>query len=272
MPELKPGYPEGSLDVEQDPYNGTFWMGMMYQAAIAKFDPDQKKFVKLLEIPKALNNIDTQLNMLGLNYKVDGKIWTNDAGNAGHLPRRPQDRRMGDVPALEGAAAQGPILDLRHRCRTRRTISSSPSSCRNYIGRIDAKTVKVTWYQTPSQHTRAAAHGDRQERQALVRRVWRQRHRHVRHQDARNSPEWKLPTPYTAPYYVTFDKNGELWTGGMTTDRVVRLDPKTGKTVEYLMPSDTNIRRVFVDNWTNPVTFWTGANHSATIVRVEPLD
>ena len=27
-----------------------------------------------------MNDIDTQINMLGLNYKVDGKMWTNDAG------------------------------------------------------------------------------------------------------------------------------------------------------------------------------------------------
>ena len=84
--------------------------------------------------------------------------------------------------------------------------------------------------------------------------------------------EWLVPTPWSGPYDVTWDKNGELWTGGMTTDRVVRFNPKTSQTVEYLMPTDTNIRRVFVDNSTTPVTFWTGSNHGAAIVKVEPLD
>jgi streptogramin lyase len=84
--------------------------------------------------------------------------------------------------------------------------------------------------------------------------------------------EWSLPTPWTGPYYPVVDRNGEIWTGGMTTDRVVRLDPKTNKTVEYMLPKDTNIRRVFVDNTTNPVTFWTGSNHGASIVKLEPLD
>jgi virginiamycin B lyase len=27
-----------------------------------------------------------------------------------------------------------------------------------------------------------------------------------------------------------------------------------------------------VDNSTSPVTFWTGSNHGASIVKVEPLD
>ena len=58
----------------------------------------------------------------------------------------------------------------------------------------------------------------------------------------------------------------------MTTDRVVRLDPKTGRAVEYLLPKETNIRHVFVDNSTTPVTFWAGSNHGAAIVKVEPLD
>ena len=96
--------------------------------------------------------------------------------------------------------------------------------------------------------------------------------RRGRHTKTQKFTEWPLPTPWTAPYYVTWDKNGELWTGGMTTDRVVRLNPKTGEAVEYLLPRETNIRRVFVDNSTTPVTFWTGSNHGAAVVKVEPLD
>ena len=84
--------------------------------------------------------------------------------------------------------------------------------------------------------------------------------------------EWVLPTPWGQPYDVVTDKNGEAWTGSMMSDRVSRLDPKTGDFVEYLLPKTTNIRRVFVDNSTSPVTFWTGSNHGASIVKVEPLD
>ena len=58
----------------------------------------------------------------------------------------------------------------------------------------------------------------------------------------------------------------------MSTDRVVRLDPKTGMAVEYLMPTGTNMRTVYVDNSTTPVTFWVGSNHAHALVKVEPLD
>jgi len=36
----------------------------------------------------------------------------------------------------------------------------------------------------------------------------------------------------------------------MTTDRVGGLDPKSGQAVEYPLPRDTNMRRMFVDNST----------------------
>jgi len=58
----------------------------------------------------------------------------------------------------------------------------------------------------------------------------------------------------------------------MLTDRVVRLDPKSGQATEYPLPRPTNARRVFVDNSTTPPTFWVGSNHGASIVKVEPLD
>ena len=85
-------------------------------------------------------------------------------------------------------------------------------------------------------------------------------------------PKPDRATPWTAPYDVIADKNGEAWTAGMNSDRVVRLDPRTGQTTEYPLPKFTNIRKVYVDNSTTPVTFWAGSNHGASIMRVEPLD
>ena len=58
----------------------------------------------------------------------------------------------------------------------------------------------------------------------------------------------------------------------MSSDRILRFDPAAGKSVEYLLPRQTNVRRVFVDNSTTPVTFWVGSNHGASIIRLQPLD
>ena len=58
----------------------------------------------------------------------------------------------------------------------------------------------------------------------------------------------------------------------MSSDRILRFDPASGKSVEYLLPRQTNVRRVFVDNRSSPVTFWVGSNHGASIIRLQPLD
>ena len=84
--------------------------------------------------------------------------------------------------------------------------------------------------------------------------------------------EWPAPTKESWPYDVTADKNGEVWSAGEYSDRVLRLDPKTGGFTEYLLPRPTNVRRVFVDNRTTPVTFWVGNNHGASIVKMEPSE
>ncbi len=84
--------------------------------------------------------------------------------------------------------------------------------------------------------------------------------------------EWQVTPRWSAPYDVITDKNEEAWTGSMLSDQVTRLNTRTGEAINYLLPRTTNIRRVFVDNSTTPVTFWAGSNHGASIVKVEPLE
>jgi len=60
--------------------------------------------------------------------------------------------------------------------------------------------------------------------------------------------------------------------GRWLTDQVTRLNTKTGEMADYLLPRTTNIRRVFVDNATTPVSFWIGSNDGASIVKVEALE
>jgi streptogramin lyase len=84
--------------------------------------------------------------------------------------------------------------------------------------------------------------------------------------------EWPMPTPWTNVYDAISDTSGYAWAGGMNNDRVVRVNTKTGETVEYLLPRLTNIRRVNVDNATPVPTFWIGNNLGATLIKVEPIE
>jgi streptogramin lyase len=268
--EFKPGYPVGLLDLDFDKA-GNLWMDLMFQGAIARFDMKTEQF-RYYPVPAEKNNTVTQLNMLGLNHHVDGKVWTKNVGSR-EVYRI--DVATGQYETFEPMKLLDQVTEGRH------TIYGIASDSRNnlylmefqdnYIGRIDAQTGKITFFRAPTKFSRnRRGIMDEQDR------LWFAEYRgnKIGMFDTRTETfkEYPMPTPWTGPYYPAVDKNGEVWTGGMTTDRVVRLDVKTGAAVEYLMPRETNIRRVFVDNSTTPVTFWTGSNHGAAIVKVEPLD
>lgn len=268
LPELKHGSPTGSLDLKRDK-DGTLWFGMMYQGALAKFDPKSEKF-QLFPVAKERNRDDTQLNMLTMNYGVDGKMWTNDAGPSTILRLDVNSGKyesFDPLAMLPGGRVGKSIYDIAADSQNNLYMTEFQS---NYIVRLDAKTGAITSYQTPTALSRnRRGNMDDQDR------FWFAEYRgnKIGMFDTRRErfSEWPLPA-LTQPYDVIWDKNGELWTGGMTTDRVVRLDPKTGESVEYPLARDTNMRHMFVDNTTTPVTFWVGSNHGASIVRVEPLD
>src|SRR6185436_1983989 len=141
----------------------------------------------------------------------------------------------------------------------------------HHIGRIDAKTGEVKIF--PALTPRSAPRRGQMDAQD---RLWFAEYRgdRIGMFDTRTERfrEWIVPTKWSSPYDVVLDKNEEAWTGSMINDLVTRLNTKTGEFVEYLLPRTTNIRRVFVDNRTTPVTFWVGSNHGASIVKLEPLD
>jgi virginiamycin B lyase len=81
-----------------------------------------------------------------------------------------------------------------------------------------------------------------------------------------------VPTKWSLPYQAKIDRNGDLWAGGMASDRIARINTKTGEMVEYQLPANTNIRNIWIDDQMTPVSVWFGNNHGAAIVKLEPLD
>ena len=268
VPKLKPGYPEGLLDIEEDK-SGDMWMGMMYQGALAKFDR-KTETIKTFSLPTQWNDEAAQPNMLGMRYDVDGKIWTDSAGRYDIFRL---DTKTGNYERFE------PMKQLPDSRRG--TIYGIDSDSHNnlyftdfatdYIGRIDSQTGKVSWFQTPTPNSRPRRiRTDAQDRAFFG--EYQGNRIGMLDPETKKITEWPLSIPWSGPYYVTWDKTGNLYTGGMTTDRLTKIDPKTGQDTEYLMPRDTNMRRVFADDSTTPATIWTGSNHGAAIVKIEPLD
>ena len=83
---------------------------------------------------------------------------------------------------------------------------------------------------------------------------------------------WATGIPEYYAYDVWADRHGEAWASTEFADRVVRIDTASGQMTTYLMPGPTNMRRSHGDNRPKPAHFWVGANHTASIVRLEPLE
>ena len=264
--EFKPGAPVGNLSLEFD-RRGTLWFDTMFQGSLGTLDPRTGE-IKYYPLAPEYNDNRVQLNFVGLRHDVDGKVWTKSVGT--------QEVFRLDLATGKWERFQ-PLKELaggRHSIY--QVISDSQNNLwmsefrRGHIGKIDAKTGKVTWYPLPTANGRARRMNIDDEDRILIAEY---RGNKVAIFDTKTEKFTEYPVPpHTWPYRAAIDKNGEIWTGGMHSDRAVRMNPKTGETVEYLLPKETNMRTVFLDNSTSPITFWTGSNHGAAVVKVEPLD
>jgi len=113
------------------------------------------------------------------------------------------------------------------------------------IGKIDAKTEKVTQWSPPTQGTpqRLAIDSD-----GIVWFGERTGHKIGRFDPKTETfKEFPLPGPSASPYAITVDKRG-VWYASTDQDLIGRLDPNTGKVIEYPFPhSEAMMREFFID-------------------------
>jgi streptogramin lyase len=269
IPKIKEGFPVGTLDLEEDP-EGNLWVAMMYQGGVAKLDKKTGK-VQTWSVPKEWQTDATQQSFASPTFShVDGKVWVKNSDRA-------QIFRLD--PATNAWENFGTFTDPQ----TKKSIGSyginADHSNNLYmldfngegIGVLDGATKKLDFVRTAIRNSRP-----RRGSVDAQNRLWFAEYDGnaigVLDAKTRQIKEWPAPTPWSNPYDVVIDRNNEAWTGSTMSDRILRLDTKTDRFIEYLLPNPTNIRRVWVDNSTNPVSFWVGSNHGASIVKVEPLD
>jgi streptogramin lyase len=269
IPVSKPNSPKGTLDLEPDAA-GNLWLALMFQTGLAKFDMATRTF-QIFPVQPSLDSDAMQQSMvMPRGSQVDDEVWTNDVAKQSvmRLDLKTGRYELIDpyrfMPKGHQHGPYGMAADAHNN------LYFMDFGGEN-IGRIDAATGAVTLYPTPTPKSwpRRAMLDDRGR---LYFTEFAANKLGLFDTVNESFKEWNVPTPYTYPYDVFMDKSSELWSGGMASDRVLRFDSGTGQSVEYLLPRPTNIRRVFVDNSTTPVTFWAGNNHGAEIIRLEPLD
>jgi streptogramin lyase len=270
-PRMDPKEPNGALDVGMD-RDGNIWLATMYQGVIARFDPKTAKFETWKSPTFGQGDAARTAMVTPGSAHVDGKVWVGgddeyqvDLKTGQWVPINYKRDIPKDSPlANRNFGSYGVVADSKNNFYGLNLGGE-------FVTRVDAKTMKATPFTTPTPNSGPRrGHIDDQDR------VWFAEFRgnNIGMFDTRTEKftEYPMPTPWTNPYDAILDKQGFAWTGGMSNDRIVRVNTKTGDTTEYLLPRMTNVRRVNVDNSTNPPTFWVGNNLGATVIKVEPQE
>ena len=269
IPMSKPDFPVGTLNLEMDKA-GNLWVGVMYQASIVKFDPKTEKFQQWV-MPKEWQTDNAQTGHLAVgSTHLDNKVWIKNSDQSHILRLDISTGKFEDFGNQQDPTTSRKLGTYGIHSDSKNNIYLLDFS-NNGIGKLDAQTKKYTLYKTPTPMSRP-----RRGRVDAQDNLWFAEYGSdgIGMLDTKTGEmkEWKVPTKWSAPYDAAVDKYGYAWTGSMSTDRVARLDIKTGEVVEYPLPRSTNIRRVYIDDRTNPGVLWVGNNHGASIVKVEPLN
>jgi len=56
------------------------------------------------------------------------------------------------------------------------------------------------------------------------------------------------------------------------SERLMRLDPKTGEIVEYQIPTEFDSKKITYDPTTSRLTLWMVNTRTARMMKVEPLE
>src|SRR4051794_30593292 len=149
--KFKPDAPVGQLSLEID-QRGTFWFDTMYQGSLGNLDPKTGE-IKYYPLAQEWNDERVQLNFVGLRHDVDGKVWTKSVGTQ-------------DIFRLDLATNKWEKFHPTDKIPggpygIYQVISDSKNNLwmaeftEGHIGKIDAKTLEVTWFATPTEHARA---------------------------------------------------------------------------------------------------------------------
>jgi virginiamycin B lyase len=279
---LKPTFPPGTLSIEPG-VDGFLWIPRFRQAGITRFDPRTEKFQTWPDLPEYNDDraIDAQVAPA-----PDGTVWYPNLDNrnlyrldqkTGHMAVYPM------YPDYHPEQAASGIIQFSYNKKPEGHFTygvAADSKSNAYfcdivggnIGRVDAKTGKVTLFKTPTLNSGPRRITIDSEDQAWFGEYYANS---VGMFDPKTEQfkEWKAPTPWVGPYPAKKDKHGDVWSAGMSTDLILRLNPRTGQFVEYMLPTvDANIRHIDVDNSSNPIAVWVAEVHQGKIAKIEPLD
>jgi len=260
LPPVPAGDLPGARDIQVDRDDNIWFPRRIANAAIVltKFNPKTEEL-------STLDGVGTQFMALG----PEGKIW------AGWSRIDPKSMK---VEATYGWEKSPNIPPGPHWQYIDLTVVNSkgnpyaPDTAGSYIIGIDAKTGEAKFWQVPT-----LSSSPRRGRMDAQDRYWFAEYTgdKIGMFDTRTEKfqEWPMLHKYTTPYAVSApDGNGYVYATSNMSERLIRLDPKTGEIVEYQMPTEFDSKKIAFDPTTSRTTLWMCNTRTARMMKVEPLD
>jgi streptogramin lyase len=265
VPVMKDEQPRGVLELKPD-QDGNLWASGMYQGGVYKLDTKTNK-VTPYKVPDQWQGPNTQESMVSpMNHHVDGFVWTNNQENHSVLRvnvKTGEWENLGVMKDKDGKDVNGYDL-ITDQANNLYLLEFGGTK----IGRVDAKTKEFKYWEPGLARARPRrGHFD----DAGILYYAEYGSNAVGRFDPKTEKitEWQMPVKWQMPYDAQKSETlGDIFTGSMLSDRIVRTNPNTGENLVYLTPASSNIRRVDVHG--NAV--WFGSNHGASIVKMEVLD
>ena len=152
LPVSRPDLPSGALDLEVDA-NGDLWLALMYQGGLAKFNRATDTF-SLFPVPADISDDSSQQAMVAPSASnADGKVWTNEVGKQAIMRVDVATGRYQLVnpfarsPLGATHTPYGMVADKRNNLWFLDFGGQT-------LGRIDAGSLAVAFYPTPTSASR----------------------------------------------------------------------------------------------------------------------
>ncbi len=217
--------------------DGSVWLTQQGSNKLGKWDPKTKKITEYQDT----------WGKHTIRVAPDGMVWST-GGLSRFDPKTEQFTHIEEVPSAYGITIdkEGNVWFAELRPDGR-------------IGKVDAKTLKVTKYQptTPSGFPRRIVTA---EDGTLWFALFQAGKLSQFDPKTERFKEYPLPGPRATPYAVGIDTEHKIWYSSEWMDVMGRLDPETGKVTEYPMPRPENTMRDFFRDDKGRLWFGSPAN------------
>lgn len=230
--------------------DGSVWLTQQGGNRLGRWDPKTKTITEFKDtyLP-GREGVTSGGDKHTLRVDKQGRVWSTGRPFSMFDPKTGEYTKFMDVPTTYGLA-----LDKDGNCWF------TEYALNGKIGKVDAKTLKVTKYALPTEDGRP-----RRIQVADDGTIWFAEFKSgmIGRFDPKTEKmtEFPLPGPEATPYALGLGRDGRVWYSSEHLDVIGALDPKTGRVAEYPLPRSENTMREFFPDKEGRLWFGSPANN-----------